>query len=136
MATSVAKKLLIKPGTRVSLIGAPEGYPAALGPLPEDVALVAEPRPKLDVVIVFVRDSAALAGQTATLLRAVTDERVTWIAYPKGGRKAGTDLHRDILWQAMGEIGWMGVTLVALDETWSAMRFRPADQVMSARARS
>ena len=49
--------------------------------------------------------------------------------YPKGGAKAGTDLNRDVLWQLVGPRGWTGVSLVAIDDTWSAMRFRPSDKV-------
>ncbi len=41
-----------------------------------------------------------------------------------GGEKAGTELNRDILWQRVKPLGLEGVALVAIDETWSAMRFR------------
>lgn len=43
-------------------------------------------------------------------------------------RKAGqldTDLNRDILWRHMLKKGVQGVSQVAIDATWSAMRFRP-----------
>ena len=49
--------------------------------------------------------------------------------------KAGTDLNRDILWNAVktspgGRLqGLTGVTLVSLDDIWSAMRFRPSERV-------
>jgi hypothetical protein len=45
---------------------------------------------------------------------------------PKGGKRAGTDLNRDILWSLVEQHGWAGVRLVAIDDTWSSMRFRPA----------
>ena len=51
------------------------------------------------------------------------------MCYPKGGRKAGTDLNRDILWNLMQGRGLVGVTLVAVDNEWSAMRFRPPELV-------
>lgn len=35
-----------------------------------------------------------------------------------------TDLNRDILWNLVEPAGWRPVRMVALDETWSAMRFR------------
>jgi hypothetical protein len=46
------------------------------------------------------------------------------------GRQEGrTDLNRDILWARLGEHGLAGVTLVAVNDVWSAMRFRSVDQV-------
>jgi hypothetical protein len=48
-----------------------------------------------------------------------------WVAYPKGSSGVKTDVNRDRLWQALEPTGWRPVRQVALDETWSAMRFRP-----------
>lgn len=52
-------------------------------------------------------------------------DRIAWLAYPKGGRR-GTDLNRDILWKHVLQKGAQGVRQVAIDETSSALRFRPA----------
>jgi hypothetical protein len=54
-----------------------------------------------------------------------------WVAYPKGGAKIKTDVNRDRLWDALTGTGWRPVRQVALDDVWSAMRFRPADRVSS-----
>jgi hypothetical protein len=126
---ALARKLLIKPGHRVAVVNAPAGYTERLQPLPEGAELV-ELAPGLDVVQVFVHDRAQLE-RSADALRAVRQGGLLWVCYPKGGRKAGTDLNRDLLWAAMGEYGLTGVTLVAVDDTWSAMRFRPDDEVSS-----
>ena len=90
-----------------------------------------DPGEDLDFVQVFVRDSAELARLGPAALGAVKPDGLLWICYPKGGRKAGTDLNRDILWKLMEERGLAGVTLVAVDESWSAMRFRPSGRVGS-----
>lgn len=123
----LARKLLIKPRSRVALVDPPAGYAERLQPLPEGAELV-EIQPGLDVVQVFVRDRAAL-DRAAPALRSIRAGGLLWVCYPKGGRKAGTDLNRDLLWEALAEFGLAGVTLVSVDETWSAMRFRPADEV-------
>lgn len=52
-----------------------------------------------------------------------------WLCYPKGGAKVDTDLTRDKGWETVKATGYDGLALVSLDETWSAMRFRPADKV-------
>jgi len=54
---------------------------------------------------------------------------IFWIAYPKGGLTTKTDLNRDILRGEVLKLGLAGVSLVAIDDTWSAMRFRPAEKV-------
>ena len=123
----LARKLLIKPRSRVALVDPPAGYAERLQPLPEGAELV-EIQPGLDVVQVFVQDRAAL-DRAAPALRSIRAGGLLWVCYPKGGRKAGTDLNRDVLWEALTEFGLAGVTLVSVDETWSAMRFRPADEV-------
>ena len=123
----LARKLLIKPGSRVALVNPPPGYAARLRPLPDDATLV-DVQPELDVLQVFVHDRAAL-DQAASSLGSVRTGGLLWVCYPKGGRRAGTDLNRDLLWEAMAEHGLTGVTLVSVDDTWSAMRFRPAGEV-------
>lgn len=126
--SSPAKKLGVKPGQQVVVLGAPDGV--SVGPLPEGavVATSAEDGPA-PVVLVFVQDLAAVQASVPAALAAVAERGLFWVAYPKGGKKAGTDLNRDILWAKMGEYGLAGVTLVAVDGTWSAMRFRPAAEV-------
>ncbi len=120
--TALAKKLFIKPGHRVALVGAPKGTAALLAPLPEGAA--ARPgvgRPPYDLVLGFVRrrkDAVALAK------RLVAATGALWLAYPKLAAGEPGDLRRDILWQAVQPTGWQGVSLVAVDGVWSAMRFK------------
>lgn len=114
----LARKLLIKPGHTVRLVNAPAGYEAGLE-LPEGAQVAAAG--EADVVQVFVSgsdDIPAVAGELQN-----SAGLVVWVCYPKGGK--GTDLNRDVLWQRLREIGVVGVTLVSVDDRWSAMRVRP-----------
>ena len=61
----------------------------------------------------------------APAVEAARGDKLAWIAYPKAG-KLGTDLNRDILAALLTERGVQPVRQVAIDETWSALRFRPA----------
>jgi hypothetical protein len=56
---------------------------------------------------------------------AARQDKLAWIAYPKAGQ-LGTDLNRDILAGELSGQGVQPVRQVAIDETWSALRFRPA----------
>lgn len=124
---ALARKLQIKPGSKIALVNPPAGYAERLEPLPDGAEIV-DLRSGLDVVQVFARDRSELE-RAAGALGSVRDGGLLWVCYPKGGRKAGTDLNRDLLWQELSKVGLAGVTLVAVDDTWSAMRFRPAGQV-------
>jgi len=129
MPQELAQKLLIKPDAQVQLLNAPIGYAKKLGPLPSG-ATVIDKRGKADVVIAFVRDRMELK-RLAPSFGVLEDEAVLWVCYPKGGAKAGTDIDRDTLHAAMAKHELVGVTLVALDDIWSAMRFRAPEEVGS-----
>jgi hypothetical protein len=48
-----------------------------------------------------------------------------WIAYPKGtSKKYNCDFNRDTGWAMLGKLGFEGVRQIAIDEDWSALRFR------------
>jgi hypothetical protein len=80
-------------------------------------------------VQLFVHTLANLQERLPLAAQAVKHDALLWIAYPKGSAKTGTDLNRDRLWAAVSEHHLTGVTLVSLDEVWSAMRFRPSERV-------
>ena len=75
-------------------------------------------------LLVFVADREALEPHLGTIAASAAADRLTWVAYPKAG-KLGTDLSRDSLAAVVRETGVRPVRQVALDEIWSALRFRP-----------
>lgn len=115
---TIADKLLIKPGTtvwspdrqRLAIIGAlPDG--ARLADAAEDGALA-----------LLFADAAAPLRETLDAHAASLRQFATiWVAYPKGNR---TDINRDSLGPILAEYGLRPNGQVAIDETWSALRFR------------
>lgn len=88
-----------------------------------------------DFVMLFVKDIASLNEHAPAALKAVKKDGLLWICYPKGTSKMRTDINRDRGWRVVKDEGWEGVSLVSINETWSAMRFRPVGAVQtSARA--
>jgi hypothetical protein len=129
MATSLADKLQIKAGQGMVVLNAPEGYLAKLAAELEGVSVAAQPAGPSDALLLFVNSLAEAAQWFPEAIRAVKVDGLLWIAYPKGTSKVKTDVNRDRLWEATKPTGWRPVRQVALDDVWSAMRFRPADQV-------
>ncbi len=129
MATSLAQKLRILAGNRVLVLRAPDGFAAALAPLPEGVQLETSPKGSYDVVQLFARNSAELERHLKTAIGAVREGGILWIAWPKKSAGVATDLTRDTLWALVQPLGWGPVASVAIDETWSGLRFKPGVEV-------
>jgi hypothetical protein len=120
MATkTVAAKLLIKPGTTVWVSEA--AHRPLLDPLPDGARHV-EDLKEADVAIVFAADAAAARSLLDRHRDQLAEPGVLWVAYPKGNK---SDINRDTLWPIVGEYGLRPNAQVAVDEVWSALRFRP-----------
>ena len=128
MASSgLVKKMLVKPGQRIAVLNAPTDHQAFLGDLPAGVEQTSEPAASVDWVCLFVHNKAEFEQWQGVAAAAVKPDGLFWMAYPKGGAKAKTDLNRDILWKLMEPAGFRPVAMVAIDDIWAAMRFRPAE---------
>jgi hypothetical protein len=73
------------------------------------------------IAVIFVEDEAALRAALAEHGVVLLRPAVLWFAYPKGGR---ADIDRDSLWPIVAELGMRPISQVAVDEAWSALRFR------------
>ena len=124
--SSLAKKLGLKPGKRALILNAPDGYRALLDPLPEGVGLTATPGGAFDFVQVFAKNKADLARYVPEAIAAVKPGGMLWIAFPKKTSKIQSDISRDTGWDVVQQAGWQGVSLISVDDVWSAMRFRPS----------
>ena len=127
--SSVIKKLLIKPGYRMLLLNAPEGYQEKLAPLPERANIETTAKGQYEWVLVFVSNKADVDRQAVYALQSVKTGTLVWFAYPKKNANTKTDISRDAGWDAILAQGWEGVSLIAIDAVWSAMRFRPLSEV-------
>lgn len=131
MTTSpLAKKLQIKPGYRVAILNPPANYLAKLGPLP-GVELADKATGTFDVVHLFAKNVAELNRTAPAAMRAVKPDGIFWISYPKLSAKPDSDITRDTGWDVVKKAGLRPVSLVSIDDFWSALRFRPVEQVKS-----
>jgi hypothetical protein len=117
-ARSTADKLLIKPGAAV-WVGPPSRLDL-IGALPEGVRTVETPA-DATTAIVFAEDAAAVRSAFAANRDALAAAAVLWVAYPKAGR---ADINRDSLWPILAGYGLRPIGQVAIDDVWSALRFR------------
>lgn len=107
----------------------PQGYAARLASELTGVPLLEDSREQVEAVLLFVSNVAEVSRFAPDAIRLVLPDGLLWLAYPKGSSGIKTDVNRDTLWKTIDPTGWRPVRQIALDEVWSAMCFRPADQV-------
>lgn len=130
---TVAAKLGIRPGVSVRLFAQPADLETLLGPMPTDAATHVDGKGPFDTVVVFVPTSATLTTYSAAAVAALKPGGLLWLAYPKKTGTLASDMYRERAWEAFATQDWRPVTQIAIDETWSALRFRPAVDVKSTR---
>src|SRR5438876_8302010 len=91
-AAPLWKKLGIKQGSRVTVVGAPAHFRTVLGALPGGANIATRPGRRADVVIAFETRSAGLRKRVETLARALDPAGGLWVAYPKKTSAIETDL--------------------------------------------
>jgi hypothetical protein len=124
----LAKKLQIKPGKRWVFFNAPENYLVSLEPLPEGVIATYEPKGEMDGVQLFVRNSTELASSLKVIVPLLKADTILWITYPKKSSGIKSDLEMMSSWNEPAKYGLRGVAVAAVNETWTALRFRPDGQ--------
>lgn len=125
MTTNLAKKLQIKPGHRVLVVNGSKGFEQELGELPDGAELTNAGAGEFDNVIAFFTKKTDFDARASELKKSMGEKGILWVCYPKGTAKVETDLNRDILRNhAEDRYKLQGVSLIAVDDTWSAMRLK------------
>ena len=120
--TPLPTKLGIKPGMKLGVIDAPDGFEETLGALPERVDLHNSLDPS-DIFIVFGQWADELDeafNQAATKLPA---DGAIWVAWPKRSSGVESDLTEDTLRDLFLPTGMVDNKVCAIDDTWSGLRF-------------
>jgi hypothetical protein len=123
--TDLWKKLNLRDDhTHVTVVAAPASFSAALESLPAG-RVSNEVNSPLTFALAFATTQAELDHWSHQIAEAAVGDAVLWFAYPKkSSRTLRCDFDRDHGWTVLGALGWEGVRQVAIDEDWSALRFR------------
>ena len=126
--TAVFKKLNYKDQDPILVLTAPATFEGELGAMTSNAKVhhAAQPGTRYGFVLAFAPMKADLLKAAKGVLRAIEDGAVVWFAYPKQTSKSYTsDLNRDLCWEALKPLGLQPVRQVAIDDDWSALRFKP-----------
>ena len=126
--TNLIRKLLLKPGTDILLLNAPPAYREAIAAHGVTVADGAAGS-QFDLVQLFAPNRTELDAGLLPAIAATRPGGILWISYPKQTGAIKSDLNRDRVRELSAFSGWRPVTQISIDETWSALRFRPVEDV-------
>ncbi len=129
--SDIFKKLNLKDQTEILILNSPASFEPELASLP-DVAIQRELKAVKDITfaLAFVTKQKEVDTIAKAVARKAKGDAVVWFAYPKGSSKNyKCEFNRDTGWTALGEAGFEGVRMVAIDADWSALRFRRAEFV-------
>jgi hypothetical protein len=120
--TPLPKKLGIKPGSIVALVGGPSGFGGTLGALPEGARVVDGERPEADLTLWFVRDRQELEAGVVEMGRHAAGGGL-WIVWPKTASGVQSDLTQAVVRRTGLDAGLVDFKICSVDETWSGLRF-------------
>ncbi len=122
---ALARKLKIKPGMRAAIVNPPEGFMQEFGQLPDGVKIGHILQGSFDWVQIFVKDKTEFDKLAPKAIQSLKPISLLWICFPKGSSKIQTDLTRDKGWEELRKADLKFITLVSLNEVWSAFSLRP-----------
>ena len=125
MAMPTFAKLNLKDQTEIVVLNAPASFESELKAL-KDVSVRRDTKGgDIDFSLAFVTTQKEVDSLGPQVAKKAKGDAVVWFAYPKGSSKKYTSqINRDNGWAVLGKAGFEPVRMVAIDEDWSAVRFR------------
>jgi hypothetical protein len=124
--SAIFKKLNLKDEKEIVVLNAPDSFKPELASLGgvkvvHDLAKSKE----IHFVLAFVIKQTEVDAISREVAPKAKGDALIWFAYPKGtSKKYKCEFNRDNGWAVINGLGWQGVRMVAIDEDWSALRFR------------
>jgi hypothetical protein len=121
------KKLNLKEQQQIFVLNAPESFDAHVNSIAEKTLVSSKitEKDKVEFAIAFVTKQKEIVKMANTIIPKMEGDAILWMCYPKGSsKKYSCDFNRDNGWEMMGEYDLESVRMVAIDEDWSALRFR------------
>lgn len=133
MENKLFRKLNYKGQAEILAMNCPESFEQELKQMKPHARILRSPEETgapIAFAIAFGRTLEAVEGLTRSIGPKLGEDAVFWFCYPKQSSKKYTcDFNRDTGWQVMAEFDLEPVRQVAIDEDWSALRFRQVDQI-------
>lgn len=129
---AILKKLNYKAQEEIFVLNAPGSFQEEIKEIGASVTV----KQKLPLkgarsfVLAFFTRQKDLESQVPKIVNMLEEDGVLWIAYPKKtSKKYACDFNRDSGWALLAALGFEPVRMIAIDEDWSALRFKKAGQI-------
>lgn len=128
----IFKKLNYKEQQQIFVINAPDSFKKDMDEMKHLAAVKSTltGAKSVEFFMAFVTKQKEVDDVTAKVAPLVSGDGVLWFVYPKGtSKKYKCEFNRDNGWAPLGKEGFEPVRMVAIDEDWSALRFRRAEHI-------
>ncbi len=127
--TPLFKKLNFKNQAAILVVNSPESFEGELTAMTEFTTVYKDESDvsAIEFVIVFVTRQTEIDDSIRKIYPKLEADAILCYCYPKGSsKKYKCDFNRDTGWSELGKFSFEPVRQVAIDEDWSALRFRKA----------
>jgi hypothetical protein len=134
MKKNLLEKLNYKGQKRISVINAEDKFIQLISPELADVIIdqKIDPRYPYEFIIIFVKSKSEIEALAPLTFHNLMADGILWFCYPKkSSKKYNSEIDRDHGWKILNDSGLHGIRLVAIDEDWSALRFRNIKYIRS-----
>lgn len=128
----IFKKLNFKDQPEIVVINAPDSFLPVLNEMMQltQVKTSLTDASEISFAMAFVTKQHEVDLLTQQFAEKIVGDGLLWMVYPKGSSKRyKCDFNRDTGWEMLGKQGFEPVRMVAIDEDWSALRFRRAEYI-------
>jgi hypothetical protein len=125
------EKLNLKDQQEILVLNAPESIIPGLAGLREvTIHRSLKASSEFHFALAFVTRKKDVDELAPQIVKRTKGDAILWFAYPKGtSKKYPCDFNRDNGWDALKALEWDTVRAVAIDENWSALRFRRTEYI-------
>ncbi len=125
--TTLFKKLNYKEQAQIVVLNKPNSFTEEIVEMKKVTSVITSLNKvkEIEFVLLFVTTLKEIENNFKTLFPICKGDTIIWLCYPKGtSKKYKCDFNRDTGWQALAKYEVEPVRMVAIDEDWSALRFR------------
>jgi hypothetical protein len=128
--TALFKKLNFKEHKAIVALNVPQSFELELAEMARETKIVKEIKSikEIEFILCFVSTQKEVDKIADEIKSKLVGDVILWMCYPKGTSKKYTcDFNRDTGWEKLGNLNLEPVRMVAIDEDWSALRFRKVE---------
>ena len=121
--TPLVKKLGLREKTTFAVFNSPVDYEKLIGKLPRDIKKMNRLGRNVDFIHYFTKSASELKKEFPRFHKALAQNGMLWISWPKKSSGVETDLTEDRIREVGLACGLVDVKVCAVDETWSGLKF-------------